>query len=142
MTTPNTDKSYYQIGEGKRIPIKDEKALKYDLTKPRMELLSPVALEKVAEVLTFGAQKYSAHNWRNGFEWGRLYGAALRHLTAHMGGEDIDPESGLSHLAHAGCCLMFLLEHEARGLGTDDRYKGKEELTKDQIPDIVKEKLK
>lgn len=63
-----------------------------------------------------------AHNWRQGFNWSRLYGAALRHLTAHLDGEDKDPESGLSHLAHLGCCVMFLLEHEAKGLGKDDRY--------------------
>lgn len=88
-----------------------------------MELLSVPALKAIAEVLTYGCSKYSAHNWRNGFDWSRLYGAALRHLTAHLEGEDKDPETGLSHLAHLGCCVMFLLEHEIKGLGTDDRYK-------------------
>lgn len=95
---------------------------KHDKDKVRMELLSVPALQAIAEVMTFGARKYAAHNWRKGFEWSRLYGAALRHLTAHMSGENKDPESGLSHLAHLGCCVMFLLEHEACGLGKDDRY--------------------
>lgn len=63
------------------------------------------------------------HNWRKGFTWGRLSGAALRHLFAWIGGEDKDPESGLSHLAHAGCCVLFALTHELQGLGTDDRFK-------------------
>lgn len=104
-------------------------ALKYDNNKPRMELLSSVALTEIARVLNYGASKYSkdgvdgAHNWRKGFAWSRLYGAALRHLLAHMDGQDKDEESNLSHLAHAACCLMFLLEHEAKGLGIDDRYK-------------------
>jgi len=96
---------------------------KNDDAKVRMELLSVDALTDIAEVLTFGAEKYDSHNWRKGFEWSRLYGAILRHLTSHMNGEDRDPESGLSHLAHAGCGLMFLLEHEKRKLGVDDRYK-------------------
>lgn len=99
-----------------------KRALKNDSEKVRMELLSVPALRAISEVLTFGAKKYASHNWRKGFEWSRLYGAALRHLTAHMDGEDTDPESGLSHLAHLGCCVLFLLEHEIDGLGTDDRY--------------------
>lgn len=112
-------------------PRTDE-ALKYDSKKPRMELLSVPALIEISKVLTYGADKYTvgdvsgAHNWRKGFKWSRLYGAALRHLTAHMDGDDTDPESGLSHLAHLGCCVMFLLEHEIDGLGTDDRYKSED----------------
>lgn len=98
--------------------------IKHDGEKARLDLLSPIALNRTAQVLTFGAKKYAAHNWRNGFNWSRLYGAALRHLLAHMNGEDKDPETGLSHLDHAACCIMFLQEHEAQNLGTDDRYKG------------------
>lgn len=104
-------------------------ALKYDAGKPRMELLSNEALCAIARVLAYGAQKYTKdgeggeHNWRKGFDWSRLYGAAMRHVMAHMDGEDKDPESGLSHLAHAGCCIMFLLEMEVKQFGRDDRYK-------------------
>ncbi len=97
------------------------KAVKHDQDKPRMELLSPVALQEMAIVLGIGAVKYGDHNWANGFKWSRLYGAILRHLLSHMGGEDKDPETGRSHLAHAACGLMFLIEHEVKGLGNDDR---------------------
>lgn len=97
-------------------------AAKYDTGKVRLELLSVPAMEAIAEVMTFGAKKYAAHNWRKGFEWSRLFGATLRHLFAALKGEDRDPESGLPHLAHAGCCIMFLLEHYLCGLGTDDRH--------------------
>lgn len=96
---------------------------KHDIDKARMDLLSRASLVEIAKVLSFGAKKYGDHNWREGFAWSRLYGAALRHLLAHMDGEDKDPESGLSHLAHAACTLMFLMEHEIKGLGNDDRYK-------------------
>jgi len=98
-------------------------AIKHDRDKIRMELLPPVGLAAIAEVLTYGAIKYGDHNWRNGFKWSRLFGALLRHIYAHMRGQDKDPETGFSHLAHAGCCILFLIEHEKEGLGNDDRYK-------------------
>lgn len=96
--------------------------LKFDDQKPRMDLLDSYAIEQLARVLTFGAQKYASHNWRKGISKGRLLAAALRHLFAYLRGEDHDLESGLSHVAHAMCCCMFLLglEHKPE---LDDRYK-------------------
>lgn len=96
---------------------------KNDQDKPRMELLSRAALEGCAQVLTFGAKKYAADNWRQGMAWRRLIGAAMRHLQAFSDGEDIDPESGLPHLDHLACCVMFLSEFQKKKLGTDDRFK-------------------
>lgn len=98
-------------------------AIKHDTNKVPLELLSPIALTKIGEVLHFGAKKYASHNWRKGMVWSRLLGALLRHTLAYIGGQDKDPETGLSHLAHAGCCIMFLLEYEEKGLGEDDRYR-------------------
>ncbi len=96
--------------------------IKHDQGKPRMELFDAHALEQLALVLTFGAQKYQAHNWRKGLRKGRLIGAALRHLFAYLRGEDRDAESGLSHVAHAMCCCMFLLGLEHRP-ELDDRWR-------------------
>ena len=96
--------------------------VKHDQDKPRMALIDPTAMTELAKVLTFGAQKYAAHNWRKGLHKSRLLGAALRHLFAYLGGEDKDPETGLSHAAHAMCCCMFLLGLEHRP-ELDDRYK-------------------
>ena len=96
--------------------------LKYDSDKPRMDLLDPHAIEQLAKVLTFGASKYAAHNWRKGLHKSRLIAAALRHLFAYLGGQDKDPETGLSHVAHAMCCCMFLLGLEHRP-ELDDRWK-------------------
>ena len=98
-------------------------AAKYDSEKPRMDLLDPTAMQELAMVLTFGAGKYAANNWRYGLSKGRLIAAALRHLFAYLGGEDKDPESGLSHVAHAMCCCMFLIGLEHR-TDLDDRWKG------------------
>jgi hypothetical protein len=84
---------------------------KYDGEKPRMYLLPPKTLLEVSKVLTFGAAKYDEHNWKKLDNLQNRYtGAALRHIFAHMDGEDLDPETGLDHLAHALCCLMFKLE--------------------------------
>ncbi len=99
-------------------------ATKYDGDKVPVELLPSEALEEIAKVLAFGKKKYDAWNWAKGFKWTRLIGAAIRHLYAYQRGEDKDPESGLSHIAHAGCCILFLLQHDLSKLGEDDRYKG------------------
>lgn len=98
-------------------------AAKHDEGKVPLELFPRQALTDIGKVLAFGAAKYGPDNWRKGMAWRRLGGAALRHLTAWLDSEDVDDESGLSHLAHAGCCIAFLLEYEARRLGTDDRWR-------------------
>ena len=87
--------------------------IKYDSAKPRMNLLPPKAIIEVSKVLTFGAEKYDAENWRKLDDLQNRYTAgALRHIFAHMDGEQLDPETKLSHLAHALCCLLFKLEIE------------------------------
>ena len=89
------------------------KGIKYDGEKPKMNLLPPKAIVEVAKVLTFGAEKYDAENWRKLDDLQNRYTAgALRHIFAHMDGEKLDPETGLSHMAHALCCLLFKLEIE------------------------------
>lgn len=97
--------------------------IKADMGKSRMDLLDPYAIDQLAKVLTFGANKYDAHNWREGIVYSRLIAASLRHIFAFLEGEDRDPESGLQHTAHAMCNLMFLLGLEGAGQGEacDDR---------------------
>lgn len=86
---------------------------KYDQEKNRLDLIEPEFIESVGKVLTFGAQKYEPNNWQ-GVEDAedRYYAAAMRHLMAYRKGEKIDPESGLSHLEHLACNVMFLLHFE------------------------------
>lgn len=97
-------------------------AIKHDQGKPSMALLPFVSLMEIAKVLDFGAEKYGADNWKQGFAWRRVGSAAMRHLGAWLDGEDNDEESGLSHLAHAGCCILFLLYFKLKNVGKDDRY--------------------
>jgi hypothetical protein len=86
---------------------------KLDQDKLRFDLMPALAEEAIVGVLTYGARKYSPGNWRKVPELERRYFAAARwHLSAWQRGERIDPESGLRHLAHAACCLVFLLEDE------------------------------
>lgn len=95
--------------------------VKFDSDKIRLELLPPELLDAVGTILTFGAHKYSDRNWELGMNWSRVYGALLRHLNAWWAGQDFDPETGKSHLWHAGCCIAFLITYEERQLGKDDR---------------------
>lgn len=94
---------------------------KADRNKPRYDLIPPELLHETAEVLEFGREKYGANNWAQGAEYGRYFAAMQRHLWAWWAGQKCDEESGLKHLAHAACCLAFLMAYEHRGLGTDDR---------------------
>ena len=94
---------------------------KHDQEKIRLELIPPSLLKAIGTILTFGAKKYDDDNWRKCEKWSRYYGALMRHLNAWWDGEDLDSESGHSHLWHAACCLAFLIEFQEKGLSTDDR---------------------
>ena len=90
-----------------------EPGRKDDQAKLRYDLMPLDAERSVVEVLTYGARKYSPENW-----WKvpdlktRYHAAARRHIAAWAGGEQLDPESRLPHLAHAMCCLLFVLQIE------------------------------
>jgi hypothetical protein len=120
------DEGYWQEAYSQELgrhEVKIEGGMKFDQEKNRVDLLDPEFLEGVGRVLTFGARKYAANNWRNGIAFSRLIGAALRHLLAIMRGEDIDPESGEMHVYHLGCCIMFLASMMNHRKDLDDRYK-------------------
>lgn len=92
--------------------------------KPQRYDLIPVeALEIMARLYGFGAEKYDAHNWRKGYDWSKSYASLMRHATQFWGGEDIDEETGLPHLAgvafHAFTLIVFMQEHP----DFDDRFK-------------------
>lgn len=80
-----------------------------DPTKPPMSLVPPELSVEVAKVLGFGAKKYARGQWMRGMSFSEVADALERHLRAWQAGEDIDPDSGLPHLAHIGCCTAFLL---------------------------------
>jgi hypothetical protein len=98
---------------------KSDSAIKYDLGKADWSLMPWEAVEEINKVLEFGANKYNekdkkgpnSWNWAKGTGLGRLrvLNAVFRHLFAYARGEKLDPESGLSHLNHAACGLLFMI---------------------------------
>lgn len=100
-------------GYSKQFPTtREPEGRKNDSGKPPLSLISRRAQIEEAKVLAFGKAKYDAWNWSKGMKWSRVLDAVLRHLAAYADGEMIDPESGLSHLAHARCGTGFLLDYE------------------------------
>ena len=89
--------------------------IKHDSGKLRWSLLPTGTLVQVIKVLEFGAVKYQPENWQHVPEARtRYYDALQRHVHAWWSGEATDPETKLHHLAHAACCILFLLwlDHE------------------------------
>lgn len=90
---------------------------KLDQTKPRWSLLPSGTIAQVIAVLEFGAKKYAVNGWIEVPDAKtRYYDAAMRHLDAWHRGEVNDDESGLPHLAHAACCLLFLLWFDGKSV--------------------------
>jgi hypothetical protein len=98
------------------------KGLKHDADKAPLDLMPYCALEEISKALGFGAKKYSRGNFAKGLEYSRLIAAALRHINQFNMGEDLDSESGLSHIAHAGCMVVFLLYMIKHRPDMDDRW--------------------
>ena len=93
---------------------------KDDQGKIRFDLVPTSAMTGLAEVLTFGANKYSPNGWRHvKHAEERYYSALVRHLIAWKDGDENDSESGLNHLKHAMTNVAFLLE-----LTTKDKEDG------------------
>ncbi|HBT77351.1 MAG TPA: hypothetical protein DEB39_10620 [Planctomycetaceae bacterium] len=73
--------------------------------KPRIDLISPFATEKLAEWLTAGAKKYGPRNWEKGISLERHLQSLLRHLTKFQQGVD----DGEDHLVAVFCNAMFMV---------------------------------
>ena len=98
----------------------------------RYDLLPVEALDIMARLYGFGAEKYAAHNWRKGYDWSKSYASLMRHATRFWAGEDIDEETGLPHLAgaafHCFTLMVFMQEHP----DFDDRFK--RDIQKAMVP--------
>lgn len=122
------DLAFQDLARGESGAVEDnfdinKGAIKHDGNKPRWDLLPLDAVDEIAQVFTYGAKKYDTYNWLNDMRYGRYIAATFRHLRDYWLGEDLDKESGLSHLAHAGANILMLLGSIKRGKGTDDRWK-------------------
>lgn len=115
-----------QIKPPPQLIPKEVKDTKADLSpvKPRWEYLDFLALQSAAEVMALNETKHKQVN--NGAEysdgWKKIsktkhFGSLMRHLSSYWiwvvsngkVGEFHDPETGLPHLSHALCRVMFLL---------------------------------
>jgi len=93
--------------------------LKFDNNKPQLDLVPSSLIDAVGDILTMGAKKYTAQNWRKGLKYTRVIAALMRHLNAWREGDSIDKESGKSHMWHVACNVAFLIEFEAN----PEKYK-------------------
>jgi Domain of unknown function (DUF5664) len=116
--------SFSQVQAAKSELQQLQEGRKDDTGKITFDLLPDDALAAIQKILDFGAKKYAPRNWEKGMNWLRVWNACMRHLWAWVRCEKEDPESKLSHLWHAGCCILFLISFEIRKIGTDDRNPG------------------
>ena len=101
------------------------KALTYDEGKAPLAYVPWAAIDEMAMVQAYGHKKYKDYNnFRKGMEVGRNLSCAIRHIRDFMDGNDLDSESGRSHLGHAMCRLAFVIQNIKDGTAIDDRYKG------------------
>ena len=100
---PTEVKDFSGVADGGGI-----KSVMFDPTKTALQLIDPRFVEGLGAVLAFGAKKYAPNNWMRGMSWITVLGGILRHVFAFARGEEQDKESGLPHLHHAACGLMFL----------------------------------
>lgn len=108
------------------IPDVGPTAIKFDTGKADWALVPWDSIEEIVKVLEFGKTKYAAWNWSTGegFTYTRVFNSSMRHLLAWVRGQDNDPETGLSHIAHLGCNVLFLMyfiKHKDKYTTNDDR---------------------
>ena len=114
----------------------ETKGSKYDDGKPPISLVPRELIEGAAHAFAYGANKYSAHNFKGGILHSRLVDACLRHLIAMTNGEMIDKESGLPHSHHAAASLGMYMWMVTNRPDLNDLYQS--ETTADIEPDFVK----
>lgn len=110
VQVPNAPK--FMLTEEQERQLK-KTAVKFDQDKIDWMILPYDALEEIVKVMEFGAKKYARGNFASGegLEYTRVLNSLMRHILAFSRGEDLDPETGISHMAHAGCNILFLLHY-------------------------------
>lgn len=90
--------------------------------KAPLSTVSAAVLMEVGVAMLEGARKYGRHNWRAaGIRYSVYYDAAMRHLMDWWEGEDLDPDSKLSHVTKAITTLIVLRDAMIQEMVTDDR---------------------
>lgn len=87
-----------------------------------MTLVPQTAIAFAALAFTEGHLKYGGFNWRVAGVNASVYVAALlRHVTKWYNGEEVDPATGVNHLANALACLCVIVDAQVCGKLNDDR---------------------
>jgi hypothetical protein len=117
------DGTGFVISDKSKAEMASGKGTKDDFDKADYSLIPPFALRQLALLYTRGARKYSRFNWRNGMAWSRPYRAAIEHSLKWLGGEKLDPETGIHHMIAAAWNCFAIVEFEEFGIGEDNRWK-------------------
>jgi hypothetical protein len=125
MKKPNENEpSELKLGVGTKHDLPEDKGTKYDAGKPALAYIPKAALYAEGEAFAYGAKKYGSWNYKNGIHITRTLSASLRHIVQFLGGETIDPESGVNHLGCARANLAMALDTLENHPELDDRFKG------------------
>lgn len=90
--------------------------------KAPMSTIPASILAEMGVAMLEGSAKYGKYNYREvGVRASIYYDAVLRHIFAWWEGEDIDPDSGMSHITKAMTALVVLRDSMTRENWTDDR---------------------
>ena len=102
--------------------MKEDKGLRFNTGKSRVDLAPSDAMLHVGEVLANGAEKYGDRNWESGMAYSKVVASLERHLAKWKAGEDLDDESGMHHIDHVMCNALFLSRYVRAFPEKDDRY--------------------
>ena len=92
------------------------------IRKAPMSTVSAAVMAEIGVAMLEGAAKYGRHNYREaGVRGSVYYDATMRHLMAWWEGEDIDPDSGMSHITKAITSLVVYRDAMIQGMAEDDR---------------------
>ena len=100
--------------------------VKFDIGKPRMDLIPPNAMLELGRLYHLGAEKYSDRNWEKGMDQARMLAAMERHMQLYKAGEDTDPDpqvDGMNHLIQVAWNALSLYELTVCGMIKDQRTK-------------------
>ena len=104
---------------------KEERGTRYNGGKLRWHLLPWDAIRALVDIYEIGASKYAPRNWEKGLSYSETFDSLQRHLLRWYTGEDLDPETGRLHMAHATWNAVALLTFVVRNrTDLDDRPKG------------------
>lgn len=94
----------------------------YGVKKTPMSTVPAQVMMEIGVGMLEGAVKYARHNYRVvGVRSSVYYDAAMRHMMLWWEGQDLDPDSGLSHVTKAMASLVVLRDAMLQGKLEDDR---------------------